>query len=213
MKERPIHFSGPMVRAVLEGQKTQTRRIVNPQPWGYEPSLNGRGLWEFCDDDEPDEKHHVFKCPYGMPGDRLWVRETWKYGWTPACGHGIFYRADEHFKCFNTDGYGDAYRTIVAKYGNDFRKEPWRPSIHMPRWGSRITLEVTGVRVERLQEITIGDIVAEGIDPSCDVAAERHNRVSGGAYVELWDSIYGKKHPWASNPWVWVIEFKKGDSG
>lgn len=216
MKERPILFSGEMVRAILDGRKTQTRRVVNPQPpqgWDRHNWYNAP-QYGWTNEPEPALNWHVVKCRFGMPGDRLWVRETWKYGWTPSCGHGIFYRADEHFKCFNTDGYGHAYRTIVAKYGNDFRKEPWRSSIFMPCWASRIKLEVIGVRVERLNEISEEDAIAEGCrgeewyrHPSFGIVTDA-GTLPSEEYHELWDSINGKKHPWASNPWVWCVEFK-----
>ena len=172
VKERPILFSGEMVRAILDGRKTQTRRVVKPQP----PPLGG-----------------FVKNPYGQPGDRLWVRETW------ALDDKYYYRAD--------GAVGD-------------RCGKWKPSIHMPRAASRITLEITGVRVERLQEITISDIYAEGA--ITDEWLEWRDDVSGvgmpaGSRIEnerdvwekLWDSINGKTYPWKSNPWVWVIEFKR----
>lgn len=165
MKERPILFSAPMVKAILSGTKTQTRRIVKPQQFPLGTCV---------------------ACPYGTVGDRLWVRETWLQ--VPA---GIAFRAD------GGDHYGAG------------GKLKWRPSIFMPRAASRITLEVTGVRVERLQGISEDDAEAEG------VAAEPHNgscvdrRCFVKAYASLWDSLNAKRSPWSSNPWVWVLSFRR----
>ena len=177
MREHPIIFSGPMVRAILEGRKTQTRRVMRPKP--TEPFLP---FTAEC------------PCPYGHPGDRLWVRETWrvngnKHDYAIASRDDVFYRADESYN----EGVG------------------WKPSIHMPRMFSRLPLEVTGVRVERVQDISYADCVAEGI---VDVArAEKRTRRVGEAPIEqfaaLWDSINAKRgYSWESNPWVWVVEFK-----
>lgn len=157
MKERPILFSGPMVRAIREARKTQTRRVVKE----IDPD-------EFVSSNEADNL--ALCCPYGAVGDRLWVRETWQ-----GNQGDIRYGAD-----------GDSLHGYNG----------WRPSIFMPRWASRITLEVTGVRVERVQEISEEDAQAEGVAHRCD-------------YKVVWDAINGKKYPWSSNPWVWVIEFKR----
>lgn len=200
MKERPILFSGPMVRAILVGRKTQTRRVVKPQPTGtvrWRCGLNaidGRlgGAWE--------DAARVFGCPYGAPGDRLWVRETFCYEWDERNNRWpdpptYLYRADNH----------DVYNI------NDSDKSPWTPSIHMPRAASRLTLEVLNVRVERLQDISERDCVAEGIEsddyppaPDSDYMFDYR-----AAYSQLWNSINAKRAPWASNPWVWVIEFRR----
>lgn len=168
MNERPIIFSGPMVRAILDGRKTQTRRVVKLNASGR-AQRKGRN-WHLADPE------CVLACPYGVPGDRLWVRETWQDG-----NGGIYYA---------TDGNTAA---------------PWKPSIYMPRWASRITLEVVSVRVERLNEIGEEDAIAEG-SQCAGVPASLTNR---GAFAKLWDSINAKTHPWASNPWVWVVEFKR----
>ncbi len=183
-KERPILFSGPMVRAILEGRKTQTRRVAKTSPsssssTGHFVHLShGRSI-------ETDERALPF-CPYGQPGDRLWVRETWaKAG---EVGDDIEYRAD------NPDPLG-------AK---------WRPSIHMPRWASRITLEITGVRVERLTSISSEDARAEGIEWNEGPFRCGHtNHVS--AFKSVWESINGKGS-WSADPWVWVIDFKPQES-
>ena len=193
-KERPILFSGLMVRAILEGRKTQTRRIVkclvsDGAVFGVRPMIDEPGMWLY--------NGRVFPCPYGKPGDRLWVRETFSV----CVDSNIFYKAD---------GKPDPWDGIK-----------WKPSIHMPRVASRITLEITGVRVEQLQDITNADCVAEGIEPIGDeqtikgtgftVQAGRLNdRYSTvrQLYSELWESINGPG-AWNANPWVWVVEFKR----
>lgn len=189
MTERPVLFSAPMVRAILAGTKTQTRRVVKPQP---EERLHA--IWK--------RFPHQSGCPYGVPGDRLWVRETWApfefcYEQRPSDlprGIKIVYLADQKQRLS-----GDTYR----------------PSIHMPRWASRLTLEVVSVRVERVQEISEADAIAEGIavDECNHVVREPHDINWGGAVAEygtLWNKINGKRAgcAWEDNPWVWVVEFK-----
>lgn len=198
MKERPILFSGPMVRAILEGRKTQTRRVVKPplspdHLGQWEPTtIGGTGITDSRGNVVPEmgviwhtRTGQVIGCPYGQTGDNLWVRETW---------------AD--LRPYN----GIAYRADVSKTGIITK---WKPSIFMPRWASRITLEITGVRVERVQEITAMDCISEGIKRS--QAWDVHDRATEEicSFLSLWDSINGKKHPWVSNPWVWVISFKR----
>lgn len=195
MKERPILFSGPMVRAILEGRKTMTRKVVklplSPNHLGqWEPTtIGGTGITDSRGYVVPEmgviwhtRTGQVIGCPYGQPGDNLWVRETW---------------AD--LRPYN----GIAYRADVSKTGIITK---WKPSIFMPRWASRITLEITGVRVERVQEIGYEDILREGIRMN-----NPHIIYSGyqESFKQLWDSINGKKYPWVSNPWVWVISFKR----
>jgi hypothetical protein len=178
MKERPILFSAPMVRGILAGTKVQTRRVVKPQAMGQ---------WG-----------PVVPCPYGQPGDRLWVREAWDFipegdPGTPSCA-GIRYWADAGYEL----------RTPPSNYNPMlYGKERVRPSIHMPRWASRITLEVTGVRVERLQDISEADARAEGIS-----RADCPDWHATTDYRALWESIHGPGS-WAANPWVWVVEFKR----
>lgn len=175
MKERPILFSAPMVRALLEGRKTQTRRIVKL------PAKDGSGDNRFVFDDAEGRKRFI-DCPYGEPGDRLWVRETWR----PAQVDGMAWYA--------------------ATCGDETH-ERWKPSIHMPRWASRITLEITGVRVEQLQDISESDAIAEGVTPSDMKAISCLDR-NYHAYFMLWESINGSGS-WDLNPWVWVIEFRR----
>jgi hypothetical protein len=176
VKERPILFSGPMVRAILQGRKTQTRRIVKGQPALW---LNDSVMGQFISTDD----HLISMCPYGKPGDRLWVRETHcKYG------GGFIYRADYGNLTPISDGVGG----------------PWKPSIHMPRAASRITLEIVSVRAELLHEITESDAIAEG----CQCAGVPASLTNRGAFAKLWESINGPES-WAANPWVWVVEFRR----
>ena len=190
MKERPILMSAPMVRAILDGTKTQTRRVVKPQT--INRSARVRGAWQ----DSATNKHIV--CPYGYPGDRLWVRETWQHENFPfgpydaSCT--VFYRAD-----FMDDPHGpDGEKSPEGKY------RTWSPSIHMPRAASRILLEITAVRVERLKDITVSDAMAEGYDGSIDDPLDP----SIQWYSSLWEQINGPCS-WDANPWVWVIEFRR----
>ena len=217
MKERPILFSGPMVRAILEGRKTQTRRIMKPQPTDaflpevgeYQRTLVDRKDGEqfpdpvvrFGASDEAED----YPCPYGQPGDRLWVRETW----APR-GVNPVYRPDGKFGAAVIEYRADGTRATWNHDPIQRIKDDWRPSIFLPRWASRITLEVTAVRVERLQDISENDAKAEGVENANsfvgigadDDAANRY------AYRELWESINGAGS-WAENPWVWVIEFRR----
>jgi hypothetical protein len=220
VRERPILFSAPMVRAILEGRKTQTRRVVKPQPpegaktgwyqdvltgdrrWGWETefvSANG-GELEYADGTVRPlgvQKCPTVRCPHGTVGTRLWVRETWRaesqfYDQAPAdipLGRPVWYEADKPQERFMG------------------RR---RPSIHMPRWASRLTLEVVSVRAERLQEITEEDARAEGCgeeSPFFNAYEPHHDLGSVDAFRELWDSINSKTYPWNTNPWVWVIAF------
>lgn len=214
-RECPILFSAPMVRAILDGTKTQTRRVLKPQPKLIPPrswaGCAGKHWWA-CDavrsmveiEDElqgTDKSMAWCLNPYGKPGDRLWVRETWA----------------EH-----PDFPGARRAVYRADAGSEYDVERWRPSIHMPRWACRILLEVTGVRVERLQAISETDARAEGIVPhevrqmwlyGAD-AVERasiYRRAAVDPFRELWESIRGAGS-WDANPWVWVVEFKRVDN-
>ena len=191
MKERPILFSAQMVRAILDGRKTQTRRIVNkPIPVGHkfhgwiiestDKKRDGCAAWSIGDDALAYDLI-VAKCKYGKPGDRLWVRETFLQD-----TNGFIYRADGDFE------------------GNAGILGGWKPSIHMPRSASRILLEITGVRVERLRDISEEDAKSEG--------AHAINFGYGDCYAlgfkQIWESINGHGS-WDLNPWVWVIDFKR----
>lgn len=213
MKERPILFSAPMVRAILEGRKTVTRREVK-LPRARDSFVlidHGNGWWPYQSDDGENElcadgNEHPYTCPYGQPGDRLWVREAWRkiesapVGWDEQGESEIDYRATP--------------RGQLGGCG-----ERWRPSIHMHRWASRILLEVTDVRVERLQGINEEQALAEGID--LDQLADAQGRydmvadhnftgrpTAAEAFRHLWESINGADS-WEENPWVWVVEFKR----
>lgn len=208
MTERPILFSAPMVQALLAGTKTQTRRVVKPQPFA---DPNGHG-WQwhggaalvragygatYVHTDLDSIVGAMPKvCPYGMTGDRLWVRETWG-----PCDGGACYRASER-DCVLPDG------------------GRWHPSIHMPRQASRITLEITDVRVERLQDISEADAIADGVKHSQRAVSpskadpcwwdylqdEPNYRNARDSYASLWEKINGAGS-WDANPWVWVISF------
>ena len=204
-KERPILFSGPMVRAILNGTKTQTRRVVKPQPrrmmGGWVRMFN---VWMFpnvC-------PVYRMKCPYGVPGDRLWVREAWRT--TEGLDHvkpsnlvpgaPILYEAD-----IWNDGF---------PYG--FPKGKLRPSIFLLRWASRILLEITSVRVERVQDITEEDAKAEGIKHGMDAVyasallEDKPLCPARREFMLLWDTLNAKRgFGWDENPWVWVVTFKK----
>ena len=216
-KERPILFSGPMVRAILEGRKTQTRRVVKfdtrftpiPQTTWKSVVPHPNGGWVFFDSAPPpaDYRHtgDGKPCPFGQPGDRLWVRETWcervDHNTLQPTGE-VFYRATHAGELSLVDGDG------FQKFRKDgWAASPWRPSIHMPRWASRLTLEITGVRVERLNDISEADARAEGV--MGDECAWSDQAPATVCFEALWDSINGKKHPWTSDPWVWVIEFAR----
>ena len=240
--EKPILFSGEMVQAILDGRKTQTRRVMKPQlhtgklgdVYIY-PKDNAASEWS------SNPQMFACDCPYGVPGDRLWVREAFQRV-EAFYGLGILYRSDESILAIDFDAPNEWERTNERLHEprlelHDIACEgmPWCPSIHMPRWASRITLEITNVRVERLNEISAEDVVAEGIDLSpiwenstgvtyeevAKVWTQNVPRNDGesidqsysahfiACFKRMWDKINGKKNPWASNPWVWVIEFKK----
>lgn len=196
MRERPILFSAPMVRAILDGTKTQTRRALRLQPLDVLPMEGDkRGIeWVGMMQRDPEPKGIVFACKFGQPGDRLWVKETF----------------------FDTEPFRDAplFADRSTRYAYRADEEvigchKWKPSIHMPRAASRILLEVAAVRVERLPGISEADCIAEG-------AAGGHGSIPGYAYAatpaehyrHIWESINGPDS-WAANPWVWVIEFRR----
>lgn len=207
MKEHPILFSAPMVRAILEGRKTQTRRVVRA---GYRSIYDGKVTPADHDDDlfrddlgrmckwvSSNHDFEFIRCPYGQPGDRLWVRETWAVNpYTPE----VRYRATDEL--FDTNEYGPL---------------TWRPSIHMPRALSRILLEVTAVRVERLNDISEADAKAEGAiyhdGRGTGHSGWRHDYKdvhanARSSFARLWKEINGPGS-WAANPWVWVVSFRR----
>lgn len=199
MKERPILFSAPMVRALLAGTKTQTRRVVKGtalewlQPRAFTPEYVGL------------PENHL--CPYGFAGDRLWVREAWMPD-PPADGTWA-YTAWAGERIGQIAGVPERFQhPAFCNYAANWLHGPirWTPSIHMPRWASRITLEVTGVRVERLQSISEADAAAEGWpEPPGDGTPHQTPRCW---YPGVWESINGAGS-WQANPWVWVVEFRR----
>ena len=200
MKERPILFNAPMVRALLDGTKTQTRRVVKPQPdaGADKPRHLGDGDWQFVSDiNQLADSVPAIRCPYGQPGDRLWVRET-------------FARIDGQTRPWIETDYRATYKHGDRLGDTLGIKKRWTPSIHMPRAASRITLEITSVRVERLQDISGKDCWAEGISEIREKGDE-HGDLNGSVthdYRALWESINGPGS-WDANPWVWVVEFKR----
>lgn len=194
MTEHPILFSAPMVRAILDGRKTQTRRVVKDYPKTFPGWWKGLH-WVSAD-------HFIkgalrYYCPYGHTGDHLWVKETWAHDPDVKQSEAILYRA--------TDSGWDDNDTGLC----------WRPSIHMSRLASRIALEIIAVRVERVQEITEADARTEGVGfVQTHVRDADGNCTEEDSYVEcfasLWDELNAKRgYSWGSNPWVWVIEFRK----
>lgn len=195
MNEHPILFSGPMVRAILEGRKWQTRRVMKPQPTAQLYQIGATNEWAPPDPRDADVPHLAcaVRCPYGAPGDRLWVREAFARLWFKADdGWQTVYRADDNLDCI-----------LEAARGN------WKPSIHMPRRYSRITLEITSVRVEPIQETSLDDMRAEGIRPSNEASLLWRETLTEN-FKNLWDQINGERgYPWSTNPWVWVVSFKQ----
>jgi hypothetical protein len=209
-REKPILFSAPMVKAILDGRKTQTRRIMKPQPEYFEqyphwrwttPQLRKDGLGPFAIDS--GDRPGIFG-KY-VPGETLWVRETWgprtEQGKPVESRHYVKYRAD--FIDDSPPADGMDWHTYEDK---------WRPSIFMPRWASRITLEITDVRVERLQDISNADAEAEGVGGMRDMRfavalGNLHTTGHRFNFRDLWDDINGKGS-WEANPWVWVLSFR-----
>ncbi len=231
MKETPILFSAEMVRAILAGRKTQTRRVVKPLArdghFYVDHGCNGWWPWRSHDgkdmiaiDAKGDPVMQKLECPYGVAGDRLWVRERHSIGFDG--------QRKPILACPLGDAPDDWVRgeTVIKNPDREEGSEDWclmwyrRPSIHMPRWASRITLEITGVRVQRIQDINHDDVLAEGIEPTGFKITDQIN------FMTLWDNINARRgFPWDDedgpppglrpideywpNPWVWVIEFKR----
>ena len=203
MKEHPILFSTEMVKAILAGQKTQTRRVVKLRNGDTVGNISESGKvleWIICDKDG-DEVPLEFACPYGSTGDRLWVRETFAPEQMASGKTNIVYRAD-----------GVNPPTYIMANGKEI-PTLWKPSIFMPRWASRITLEITGIKVERVQDITPEDCFAEGIENVGDGVGRLGDTwsMATSLYASLWNKINGKKYPWKDNSWVWAISFKRID--
>lgn len=193
MKERPIIFSTPLVQAILQGRKTMTRRVVKPQPTSIIDARKSPNVAFALSAEFEVNGSRTIICPYGQIGDRLWVRETFMDG--PNYHNGM-----------------EKY-VYKASASNQFIEEwpkCWTPSIHMPRTASRILLEITNVRVERVQDITEDDAIREGAEMALFEAVNPDfstNSYKNG-FMKIWTSIYGNES-WNTNPWVWVVEFKK----
>lgn len=234
IKERPILFSAPMVRAILEGRKTVTRRVCKPQPSANAhttcASGNPMGAWWETGKD-------INRCPYGKPGDRMWVRETFAFADKSGSHDGA---PDDHWRPARPGMEPEIYRCWYRASDGHAADGFWKPSIHMPRWASRILLEITAVRVERLQDISEEQAKAEGCfftdygrkcghtgsgwtDIGDCPAPEAHHPQRNGwmwdrtsspneclgtatwAFANLWQKTGGA---WEANPWVWVVEFR-----
>lgn len=221
MTERPILFSYAMVKALLDGRKTQTRRVVKPQPPAEavdvgcfrSHDLATDGLWVWLDHPDMDSATPVgdeFRCRYGVPGDRLWVRETWAH--VPATA----YRMSPGVQ--QTPNPNEPDMAAVYQAGWERSRPTWRPSIHMPRWASRLQLDVINVRIERLNDCSEDDAIAEGlewvapgkwaVDTSLAIIGDDPRAV----YRELWEHINGAGS-WELNPWVWVVTFARSPDG
>jgi hypothetical protein len=260
MKERPILFSGPMVRAILEGRKTQTRRVMTPQPWHDQLEFTNcklrPGITDVFADEEQFRQNTPQYCRHGVPGDRLWVKETWRpWGWREDNPITVQYQADgakrESTPTGEEPNYEEWYERIAIDAaeeceaaacmqddegayvwtGDDDCPIRWHPSIFLTRWCSRITLELATVRVQRLQEISADDVIAEGIQIPCDSEGHPGLCISDPRmsphkfsdkkwadwnlddyarfeYARLWESINAKRgFGWDKNPWVWAITF------
>ncbi len=243
MKAHPILFSAPMVRAILAGTKTQTRRVVkptrgrpieflgggprggvdwnNPECWGYEWADGSAFVTLKADPTDPETLQ--YPCPYGQPGDRLWVRETffawgrWETRYSAKKGRDEWHFVDMTLECGKAYEYpatgGQPQPMGGARHRGGTTPTWWkRPAIHMPRTASRITLEITGVRVERLQEISDEDCVREGCGATLTAigvptSSNPAETIPRAMFRELWQSINGPES-WDANPWVWAIEFK-----
>ncbi|MDP8801364.1 hypothetical protein QZQ15_25550 [Serratia marcescens] len=223
MKERPVIFNGEMVRAILDGRKTQTRRVMAVQPESNQFGLLritdstkrsdiGKYHWAESNATGTHQRSALFSCPFGQVGDRLWVRETFQGPLIPEDELSEYLGA-------NPDKFqSPAYCEYAADGGakpeyvdsDENTRYGWRPSIHMPRWASRMTLEITAVRVERLNDISEEDAKAEGV--KAGVSPGHEHMMHQVAFRELWQSIYSEES-WGANRWVWVIEFRRvGDS-
>lgn len=235
VKERPILMSAPMVRATLAGEKTQTRRVMigrgahkgstfaDVKQWSR---IEADGTWiGWCEGFSTQEKadeitRRAYKgggivCPFGVVGDRLWVKETHQYAdWTEDGMPWLRYAADGATRFFDSgaipESWGEKLTDIWADLSLGATTEDkaadrkWRPSIFMPRWASRITLEITDVRVQRLQEISDNDCIAEGIGGVIERDAVSPHEL----YRDLWVSINGAGS-WDTNPWVWSLSFRR----
>ncbi|MHB0550416.1 hypothetical protein [Escherichia coli] len=224
MKEHGIIFNTEMIRAILDGRKTQTRRIIKSVPtthnfhgWIMSSTCakdEGKAVWAIGD--SPLLKDPIrLNCPLGKIGDRLWVRETWQGPLVDYENSNKLYKDPEPFQTIKNCVYkadGDACPEYFD--ADDNLRYGWKSSAQMPRWASRILLEITDIRVERLQNIREEDAVAEGVAPlhggywkHYQPGWTQHQLSARGSFVTLWNSINGED-AWYKNPWMWVVEFK-----
>lgn len=241
MKERGMIFNGEMTRAILDGRKTQTRRIMKIQPEhsglglrrvidSKNGSDDGKYFWSLSDACGLKIRSKSFTCPFGSVGDRIWVREAFRVHSRATDVATLVYKASER-----NSWTEQTHRVPVSVCNKPATPEKWTPSLHMPRWASRILLEITDVRVERLNAISEEDAQREGVHTEVwdqTVAARNYavrddffqfwsddmphyvemNQLYRSSFRSLWESIYGEEG-WKSNPWVWVIEFKRVEGG
>ncbi|HDL7020304.1 TPA: hypothetical protein PXN62_003041 [Yersinia enterocolitica] len=221
MNEKPILFNAEMVNAILGGRKTQTRRVISEKTlhlFGVAASAGECHPLEMCD--QRSQSYYLEFCSLGKPGDQLWVRETFALlgnedgvcvDWQDNMVKSDEQAAARIYKASCEQKHGDygLYSIPDSAYwkpdtSNMKYEGSWRPSIHMPRWASRINLLITGVRVERLNDISDADASAEG----CKISSMQSGECLSDVFARLWKSIYGDKS-WQANPWVWVIEFER----
>jgi hypothetical protein len=238
MKERGMIFNGEMVRAILDGRKTQTRRPIKWKQTRFTEigEREDGSKWPWSEDAEHacDFWH---PCPFGAVGDRIWVRETWQaiHDYCDENGHVDERRYARSIPRHRGNYWHPVYEEACGNESREDREFPWRPSIHMPRWASRILLEITDVRVERLNTISEEDAQREGVHTEVwdqTVVARNYvasdeffqfwsddmphyvemNQLYRSSFRSLWDSIYGEES-WKANGWVWVIEFRRVEGG
>ncbi|HDU2486565.1 TPA: hypothetical protein RE208_002667 [Klebsiella pneumoniae] len=224
MKERGMIFNGEMVRATLDGRKTQTRRPIKWKQTRFTEigEREDGSKWPWSEDAEHacDFWH---PCPFGAVGDRIWVRETWQaiHDYCDENGHVDERRYARSIPRRRGNYWHPVYEEAWGNESREDREFPWRPSIHMPRWASRILLEITDVRVERLNTISEKDAAAEGVPPAGSLLPDYPGTFltpkgdfapAKVAFQRLWESIYGEES-WKANGWVWVIEFKRVEGG
>lgn len=221
MKERPILFNGEMVRAILDGRKMQTRRVISNHTLDmFDVAASIGECYSLRDSDEisPNSLGYYLEfCPLGQHSDRLWVREAWQHVYmsTNEYGHVDSVDFETHIPKIKPSHGGTVYQADGHEKDREDRGWPWRPSLHMPRWASRIDLLITGVRIERLQSISQEDARAEGFGVAGWVPSYSNPDNAGfdetltpyDNFADTWESIYGQRS-WLANPWVWVIEFQ-----
>ncbi|HBV6573000.1 TPA: hypothetical protein MD371_000417 [Klebsiella pneumoniae] len=218
MKERGMIFNGEMVRALLDGRKTQTRRIIKDCTVGSDQISKFIQIEKKFIGCYPEDVPELIRecCPYGVPGDRIWVREAFRVHSRATDVATLVYKASER-----NSWTEQTHRVPVAVCNKPATPEKWTPSLHMPRWASRILLEITDVRVERLNAISEEDATAEGVPPAGSLLPDYPGTfltpkgdfaTAKVAFQRLWESIYGEES-WKANGWVWVISFKRVEGG